>query len=61
MLGRWGRAKYFHVRDQDREGFEADLRWVLAQDVSAPGEAFCWRVYFYQDARDMLDNADRYF
>lgn len=61
MLGRWGRAKYFRVRDQDRQGFEADLSWVLAQDVSAPGEAFCWRAYFHQDARDALANVDRYF
>jgi hypothetical protein len=49
------------VRDQDREGFEADLRWVLAQDVSAPGEAFCWRAYFHQDAQDALADPDRYF
>lgn len=61
MLARWGRAKYFHVRDLDREGFEADLRWVLAQDVSAPAEAFCWRAYFHQDARDALADPDRYF
>jgi hypothetical protein len=61
MLSRWGRAKYFHVRDGNREGFEEDLRWVLRQDVSAPGEAYCWRAYFHQDARDALDNMDRFF
>jgi hypothetical protein len=61
MLSRWGRAKYFHVRNQDRQGFEADLRWVLQQEVDAPGEAYSWRVYFRQDAQNLLDDADRYF
>lgn len=61
MLSRWGRAKYFHVRDQDRQGFKEDLRWVLQQDVAATGEAYCWRAYFHQDARDALENVDRYF
>jgi TRAP transporter T-component len=61
MLSRWGRAKYFQVRDQNRQGFEEDLRWVLQQDVSVPVEAFCWRAYFHKDARDALENVDRYF
>lgn len=61
MLSRWGRAKYFQVRDENRQGFEADLRWVLQQDVAAPVEAYCWRAYFHQDAREALENADRYF
>lgn len=61
MLSHWGRAKYFHVRDQDRQGFEEDLRWVLQQDVAAPGEAYSWRAYFRHDAQNLLDNADRYF
>lgn len=61
MLSRWGRARYFHVRDGDRQGFEEDLHWVLGQDVAAAGEAPCWRAYFHRDAREALDNADRYF
>jgi len=61
MLSRWGRAKYFRVRDQDRSGFEEDLRWVLQQDVATPGEAYCWRAYFYQDAREALKNVDDFF
>ena len=61
MLSRWGRAKYFRVRDQDRSGFEDDLRWVLQQDVAAPGEAYCWRAYFHQDAREALKNVDDFF
>jgi tetratricopeptide (TPR) repeat protein len=61
MLSRWGRAKYFRVRDQDRRGFEEDLRWVLRQAVAAPGEAYCWRAYFHQDAQDALNNIDDFF
>lgn len=61
MLSRWGRAKYFHVRDGDRKGFEDDLRWVLSQDAAAPGEAIYWRVYFQRDARQALAEMDRYF
>jgi hypothetical protein len=61
MLSRWGRARYFHVRDGNRQGFEEDLRWVLAQDVAVPAEAFCWRAYFHRDAREALGNVDDYF
>jgi len=61
MLSRWGRAKYFQVRDENRQGFETDLRWVLQQDVAATGEAYCWRAYFHQDARAALENVDHYF
>jgi hypothetical protein len=61
MLSRWGRAKYFRVRDGNRQGFEEDLRWVLRQEVAAPGEAYCWRAYFHQDAREALKNVDDFF
>ncbi len=61
MLSRWGRAKYFHVRDSNKQGFEEDLNWVISQDVAAEGEAFCWRVYFHRDAREALDNVDEFF
>jgi hypothetical protein len=61
MLSRWGRATYFHVRDGNRRGFEEDLRWVLAQDVADPGEAYCWRAYFKRDARQGLAQVDRIF
>lgn len=61
MLSHWGRAKYFHVRDQDRQGFEEDLRWVLQQEVAATGEAYCWRAYFHEDALAALENIEDYF
>jgi hypothetical protein len=61
MLSRWGRAKYFRVRDGDREGFRRDCAWVLDRDPAAPGEAYYWRVYFQQDARAILADIDLYF
>jgi hypothetical protein len=61
MLSRWGRAKYFHLRDKDRQAFEEDLRWVVEQDVTESAEAYCWRVYFKREAENLLTHADRYF
>lgn len=61
MLSRWGRAKYFRVRDGDREGFREDCLWVLARDPAQVAEAYAWRVYFQEDARAMLANIDHYF
>ena len=61
MLSRWGRAKYFHVRDGNRQGFEEDLRWVMAQEVDFAGEAYYWRVYFQRDAREALADVGLYF
>lgn len=59
LLPRWGRAKYFHVRDGDREGFRRDLAWVAAQDPAGLEGPYAWNVYFQRDARRMLDEMDR--
>jgi len=61
LLGRWGRAKYFHVKTKNRQGFEDDLRWVLEQDPRAAASPYPWNVYFQRDAKRMLDEVDRYF
>jgi hypothetical protein len=61
MLSRWGRAKYFQVRDGNRDGFRSDCEWVIERDPAAPGEAFYWRVYFRRDARQMLADIDKLF
>ncbi|KPJ76664.1 MAG: hypothetical protein AMJ54_10725 [Deltaproteobacteria bacterium SG8_13] len=61
LINRWGRAKYFHVRDRNRSGFEEDLQWVIAQDIHQAGGAYPWKIYFQQDAREMLADAGRYF
>lgn len=61
LLARWGRAKYFHVKLKDRDGFVEDLEWVLAQDPEQATSPYPWNVYFQRDARAMLDNVEGYF
>ena len=61
LLNRWGRAKYFHVRDGNRSGFEDDLHWVIAQDIHRAGGVYAWKVYFQRDAQQMLAAVDQYF
>jgi tetratricopeptide (TPR) repeat protein len=61
LLNRWGRAKYFHVKMKNPQGFREDLEWVLAKDVArSPGDAV-WNAFFVRDARRMLDTMDRFF
>jgi hypothetical protein len=61
LLNRWGRAKYFHVKMQNRDEFRADLEWVLAKDVHRMEGDYAWNAYFQKDAREMLENIDRFF
>ncbi len=61
LLNRWGRAKYFHVKMQNREQFKKDLEWVIAQNVSEMQGHRAWKTYFVDDARNMLDHIDEYF
>ncbi len=61
LLNRWGRAKYFHAKMKNPQGFREDLEWVISQDVGqSPGHA-AWNAFFMRDARQMLDTMDRYF
>ncbi|NJL27680.1 MAG: hypothetical protein HC897_07155, partial [Thermoanaerobaculia bacterium] len=59
LLPRWGRAKYYHVKTGDREGFRRDLEWVLAQDPKTAASPYRWNVYFQSDARRMLESMAR--
>lgn len=61
LLNRWGRAKYFSVRDKNRSRFEKDLRWVVDQDIHKAGGDYAWKVYFQRDAEKMLSDVDQYF
>jgi hypothetical protein len=61
MLPRWGRARYFHTATKDREAFIQDLEYVLATEVELPGEAPYWRRFFQADARNMLDQQQKWF
>jgi len=61
LINRWGRAKYFHVRDGNKLDFENDLQWVIAQNLQHAGGIYPWKVYFQRDAKEMLAAADQYF
>lgn len=62
LLVPWGRAKYYYYTQNNREGFESDLQWVLAQDPRAPtGDGFPWAVYFRAQAEELLSSADALF
>ena len=61
LINRWGRAKYFHVRDRNRLEFEKDLQWVIAQDIERAGGIYPWKVYFQRDSKEMLVAIDQYF
>ena len=62
LLVPWGRAKYYYYSLRDREGFESDLEWVVAQDPhAATGDGFPWNVYFQTEARALLGSADALF
>lgn len=61
LLPRWGRAKYYHVKTGDREGYRRDLEWVLAQDPRAAASSYRWNVYFQRDAGKLLAEIGREF
>jgi hypothetical protein len=61
LLNRWGRAKYFHVKMQNREAFRQDLEWILKQDLNKLNGHPAWKIYFINDAHNMLTNIDKYF
>lgn len=60
LVHRWGRAKYYHSKLEDRESFIKDLQWVVDQNPRAPGNPYPWNVYFQKQAREMLANPDAY-
>lgn len=61
LLGKWGRAKYFHVMQKNKTGFIEDLQWVIAQDPDLMKDEYAWKIYFQDDARRSLDEIDSYF
>jgi tetratricopeptide (TPR) repeat protein len=62
LLYPWGRAKYFYAYQKNRQGFEKDLEWVLAQDPHLPtGDTYPWNVYFQTQARELLSSIDVLF
>lgn len=61
LLNRWGRAKYFHRRNGNRDEFISDLEWVAAQDPAKADGPYGWNVYCQRDARELLREIDRHF
>lgn len=61
LVNRWGRAKYFHVVNQDREAFIDDLEWVATRDPQEFADAPAWKAYVQRDAKRLLEQADRLF
>lgn len=61
LVYRWGRARFFRVRVKDEAGFRDDLEWVVSQDPSTAGDPSHWAIYVQRDARELLENVDRYF
>lgn len=65
LLPLWGRAKYYHVKMGNAEGFREDLEWVLAEgqreNQGHHQEHGAWRAFFVRDARRMLDEMERLF
>lgn len=62
LLIPWGRAKYYYYNQKNRQGFEKDLEWVLAQDPHrSTGDTYPWAVYFQTQARSLLASIDELF
>jgi tetratricopeptide (TPR) repeat protein len=61
IVNRWGRARYYHIKMENRAAFEDDMRWVLEQDPRTGGSLYPWNTYFQNDAREKLANLEDYF
>lgn len=61
LVIRWGRAKFFHVLEKDREGFVDDLQWVVTRDADTGADTPAWKAYAQRDAKALLQEADRIF
>ena len=58
---RWGRGRYYHIKMENKTECRKDLEWVVAQDIERAGGPYAWRVYIQKDAREILDNLEKYF
>ncbi len=61
LVHRWGRARFFYVLTQDREGFFSDLEWVSTRDPEAFSDGQPWKAYLQRDAKRLLGQTDRLF
>ncbi|HNW28972.1 MAG TPA: TRAP transporter TatT component family protein [Spirochaetota bacterium] len=51
---RFSRAKFLHARMKDRDEYNKDLEWVIAQDPHRAKSPYPWNVYFQREAKKML-------
>jgi tetratricopeptide (TPR) repeat protein len=61
LVNRWGRARYFAVVTDNREGFVEDLEWVATRDPEAFADSPAWKAYVQRDAKLLLEQTDRLF
>jgi tetratricopeptide (TPR) repeat protein len=61
LVNRWGRAKYLYSLTGNKDGYVDDLKWVIAQDPHKSGNTYPWNVYFQNQAKLMLSEADIIF
>lgn len=56
LFARWARAKYFHVRMRNPEGFKEDLQWVSERNLEQCLSDPLWNQFFQINARELLDS-----
>lgn len=54
LLPRWGRGKYFYAVKGDKAKAREDLQWVATRPLSEVTDPYPWRVYFQQNARELI-------
>jgi hypothetical protein len=54
LLPRWGRGKYYLPIKGKKQEATPDLAWVAAQNPAAYRDPYPWRIYFQDDARQLL-------
>lgn len=57
----WARAKYFHVKMDNREEFLHDLQWILDHDLQNMEGDMAWKRFFILDAKRLLAKTDELF
>lgn len=54
LLPRWARGKYFYPLQGDVEKSRLDLAWVASQPLELYKDAYPWRIYIRNNAREIL-------
>jgi len=54
LLPRWARGKYYDPMKGNKYEETTDLTWVATQDPAAYRDPYPWRIYFQDNARQLL-------